>query len=150
MAKELTLEDLKGMTVHERAALYRNACRLGHTTIGAALKLLIEEAGLPYSEDSALKRDDHITLKMIEVIYSSTGRQAAIAATNAGEAAMEGIDPLLQVALGSDYGPHNMATNRAGEITGALMRSLGYIKSVQKDLPRHCIAKTAASWKRRK
>ena len=104
------------MTVHKRHALYKNACRLGHTPEGAALKKLIEQAGLPYSETAALRGDDPITLKMHEIIWSPNGRQAALAATEAGEAAMAGIDPLLQVALGSDYGAHNMATNRAGSM----------------------------------
>lgn len=146
MAKKWTLEDLMAISVHQRAELYKNASRLGHTPEGAHLKALIEEAGLPYSEETALKGDDPITITMIRVIYSPEGREAAIAATKAGEAAMARVDPLLQVALGVDYGPHNMGTVRAGEIVGALMRSLGYKKGPIKDLPPHCVAKTAASW----
>ena len=150
MAKEITLDTLRGMTVHQRHALYKNACRLAHTPDGAALKKLIEEAGLPFSEEAALRGDDPLTLKMHEIIWSSDGKQAAIAATEAGEAAMAGIDPLLQAALGSDYGPHNMGTNRAGVITGELMQFLGYVRVAQVPLPSHCVAKTATSWKRRK
>jgi hypothetical protein len=60
--------------------------------------------------------------------------------------AMAGIDPLLQIALGSDFGPHNRGTIKAGEITGALMRSLGFQKGPEKELPPHCVAKTAATW----
>lgn len=146
MAKKWTLEELMGMSVHQRAELYKNASRLGDTPEGAELKSQIETAGLPYSDDAALKGDDPITLAMIKVVYSPEGREAAITATKAGEAAMAGVDPLLQVALGVDYGPHNMGTVRAGEIVGALMRSLGYKKGPIKDLPPHCVAKTAASW----
>jgi hypothetical protein len=146
MAKKWTLEELKGMSVHQRAELYKNAARLGHTPEGAELKAQIEAAGLPYSDDVALKGDDPITLAMIKVVYSPEGREAAVSSTKAGEAAMAGVDPLLQVALGVDYGPHNFGTNRAGEIVGALMRSLGYKKGPDKDLPSHCVAKTAATW----
>lgn len=146
MAKNWTLNELMAISVHQRAELYKNASRLGHTPEGAELKALIETAGLPYSEDAALKGDDPITLLMIRVVYSPEGREAAIAATKAGEAAMARVDPLLQVAFGVDYGPHNMGTVRAGEIVGALMRSLGYKKGPIKDLPPHCVAKTAASW----
>ncbi|MBB5661136.1 hypothetical protein [Brevundimonas halotolerans] len=110
------------------------------------MKAQIETVGLPYSEDAALKGDDPITLAMIKVAYSPEGREAAITATMAGEAAMAGVDPLLQVALGVDYGSHNFGTNRAGEIVGTLMRSLGYKKGPDKDLPPHCVAKTAATW----
>jgi hypothetical protein len=149
MAKEITVEALRGMTVHKRHALYKNACRLGHTAEGAALKKMIEEAGLPYSEAAALRGDDPITLKMHEIIWSPAGKQAALAATEAGEAAMAGIDPLLQIALGSDYGAHNMATNRAGVITGELMQSLGYRQRAQIPLPANCVAKSATAWVRR-
>jgi len=146
MAKKWTTEELAAMSVHQRAELYKNAARLGHTPEGAELKSQIEAEGLPYSDDAALKGDDPITLRMIKVAYSLEGREAAIAATKAGEAAMAGVDPLLQAALGVDYGPHNFGTNRAGEIVGALMRSLGYKKGPDKDLPQHCVAKTAATW----
>jgi hypothetical protein len=61
---------------------------------------------------------------MREVIYSNGGRAAALAATKAGLPAMAGIDPMLQEALGSDYGPHNMGTHTAGGIVGELMQSL--------------------------
>ena len=141
-----TLDRLRAMSVHDRAALYRSACRLGHTADGAALKKLIEEAGLPYSEDACLTNDDLITLKMIDVVYSPEGRAAALKATAEGQPAMAGVDPLLQVALGSDYGKHNMGTATAGDIVGSLMRSLGYKNGGKKKLPPHCVAKTAETW----
>ena len=47
MAKEWTPERLAALSVHDRANLYKSACRLGHTDDGAALKKLIEDAGLP-------------------------------------------------------------------------------------------------------
>lgn len=146
MAKKWTLVELAGMSVHQRAELYKNASPLGDTPDGAELKAQIEAAGLPYSDDAALKGDDPITLTMIRVVYSPEGREAAITATKAGEAAMAGVDPLLQAALGVDYGPHNFGTVRAGEIVGTLMRSLGYKRAPNKELPPHCMAKTAATW----
>jgi hypothetical protein len=146
MAKPYTLERLKLMSVHERADLYKNACRLGHTREGADLKKMLEEAGLPFSDGACLTLDDPIALKMHEVIYSKEGREAAVAATLVGLPAMAGVDPLLQVALGSDYGPHNMGTQTAGSFVGELMQSLGYKKDKQKDLPPGCVAKTAATW----
>ena len=146
MAKKWTLEELKAMSVHTRADLYGNACRLGQTEEGAALKTMIEEAGLPFSEDACLTSDDPITIKMWEIINSPEGRSAAVESTKNGDAAMAGIDPLLQAALGSDYGPHNMGTATAGSLVGRLMLSLGYKKSGTKAMPSHCVAKTAATW----
>ncbi|WP_372782898.1 hypothetical protein [Phenylobacterium sp.] len=147
MAQEWNLERLRAMPVHDRAGLYRNACRLAHTPQGAALKKLLEAAGLPFSEAAALTLDDPISVRMHEVINSPEGRAAAIEATKAGLPAMAGIDPLLQVALGVDYGSHNQGTNTAGWLVGQLMQTLGYRKDGEKPLPAHCVAKTAAMWK---
>jgi hypothetical protein len=110
------------------------------------LKRLCEVAGLPFSDDACLTLDDPITVKMHEIINSKEGRAAAIAATQVGLPAMAGVDPLLQVALGVDYGPHNMGTATAGGLVGELMTSLGYRNTGQKELPAGCVAKTAAMW----
>lgn len=147
MAKEWTLERLKALSAIERNTLYKRACEKAHTPEGAALKKVIEEAGLPYSDDTSLNWEDPITLKMYDIIHSKEGQEAALAATAAGEAAMAGVDPLLQAALGVDYGPHNQGTNTAGSIVAHLMRSLGYVNGGKKALPAHCRAKTAETWR---
>ncbi len=144
MGKVWKREELEAMPVHKRADLYKNACRLGHTPEGAALKEQLEESGLPFSDDACLTMDDPITMKMREIIHSTAGREAAVAAAKQGRPAIEGIDPLLQAALGIDYGPHNMGTHTAGGLVGELMSSLGYKKAGQKPLPPHCVARTAA------
>lgn len=146
MAKQWTIEELRGLSVHQRAELYRNASRLGHTSAGAALKKLLDEAGLPFSDDACLTQDDPITMKMHEIISSQEGRAALVAATRSGLPALAGVEPMLQASLGSDYGAHNMGTHTAGSIVGEVMQSLGYKKVGQKPLPPHCVAKTAAMW----
>lgn len=146
MAKQWSVEELRAMPIHSRHELYKNACRLGHTETGAALKSLIEASGLPFSDAACLTDDDPITLKMTDVVFSKEGRDAAVQATAAGLPAMAGVDPLLQAALGVDYGAHNMGTATAGDIVGRLMRSLDYKKAGQKAMPPHCVAKTAAMW----
>lgn len=146
MAAQWTPQKLAAMSVHERAELYRNACRLGHTPQGAALKTMLEVAGLPFSEDGCLSADDPIYLKMQDLIVSPEGRAAAVAAVKVGLPAMAGVDPLLQVQLGSDYGSHNMGTQTAGSMVAEVMRSLGYKKIGEASLPSNCVAKTAATW----
>ena len=145
---EWTLEKLKHLTVHERSNLYANASRLAHTPKGAALKATIEEVGLPFSVDACLTMDDPISVKMIDIIYSDDGKAAAIKGVQERQPAMLYLDPMLQEALGSDYGAHNMGTSTAGSIVGKLMMSMGYKKTGSKPLPSHCVAKTAATWKK--
>lgn len=146
MDNQWTHQKLAAMSVHDRAELYRNACRLGHTPQGATLKKMLEEAGLPFSEAGCLSADDPIYLKMRELIESPEGRAAGVAAVKVGLPAMAGVDPLLQVLLGSDYGSHNMGTQTAGSIVAEVMRSLGYKKTGEATLPSNCVAKTAATW----
>lgn len=146
MAKQWSLDELKALSVHDRATLYKNASRLAHMPEARSLKKLIEEAGLPFSDDACLTMDDPITVKMHEIINSPEGRAAAVKAVKDGLPAMAGIDPMLQIALAGDYGAHNMGTATAGGLVGELMQSLGYRKDKQKALPEGCVAKTAATW----
>jgi hypothetical protein len=146
MAKEWTLPALKAISVHERANLYRNACRLRDTQSGAALKALIEAAGLPFSDDACLRMDDPITIRMYEIINSAEGRIAALEATSKGLPALAGVDHLLQASLGSDYGPHNMGTATAGALIADMMRGQGYKKGPQKQMPEGCVARSAVIW----
>lgn len=146
MAKTWTLADLRLLPVNDRAALYRNACRLGDKPDALALKALIEEAGLPFSESACLTNDDPLTLQMHGIVHSKDGREAAIAAAKAGLPALAGVDPMMQAALGVDYGAHNFATNTAGTLVGELMSSLGYRKGLPKPLPPHCVARSGLMW----
>lgn len=146
MAKPYTLEDLQKMPTHERAQLYKNAGRLAHTPEGAALKELIEKAGLPFSDSKALTLDDPITIKMWEIINSEEGKRLALDGTKQGLPALALIDPLLQAALGVDYGAHNMSPNRAGILVGDLMISKGFKQAGDKKMPPGSVAKTAAMW----
>lgn len=147
MPKQWTLDDLEEMSVHDRHQLFKNAARLSHTPEGAALKALIEEAGLPFSDSAALRDDDPIFLKMESVVNSPEGRAAAVTATKAGLPALAGVDPLIQEALGVDYGPHNHGTVNAGWLVGQVMQTLGYRKAGRGNMPDGSVAKTAATWR---
>jgi hypothetical protein len=86
---------------------------------------------------------DPLYTGMKEIVNSPAGQAAAIAAANAGLPALAGIDPLLSTAFGADYGKHNLSTATAGDFVANLMRSLGYKKVGRKDLPSHCVARSA-------
>lgn len=147
--KIVTAEHIKMLTVEKRSRMYANACALS-TPEAFALKILIEEIGLPFKEDRAFKPEDDLGHALIEIIFSSEGRRAALDATEAGLAAMANVDPLIQARLDQEYGPHDNSTVRAGEIVGALMRSLDYVKGPQADLPLNCVARSAATWSKNK
>jgi hypothetical protein len=57
---------------------------------------------------------------------------------------MEGVDPILALRLGVDYGPHNQGTMEAGYWVAEMMHSKGYKNSGKKGaLSPSCVAKTA-------
>ena len=138
-----TKESLAAKSVDDRHTLWKNA-RSKNTAEAQALAQLIESCGLPYSDDSALRSDDPLVRKMIDVIYSQEAKDAAVAATKSGMPALQGVDPILVRVLGVDYGPHNRGTMEAGSIVALMMREQGYKNSHKKGpLPPSCIAKTA-------
>lgn len=147
MAIKWSLEKLKALSVHDRGVLYKNACAKADNPEAAELKAMIESVGLPYSEEGSVTMDDPLTLRMQEIIYSEAGKAAAVKGAKEGMPALTYIDPMLQAALGVDYGAHNQTTHTAGLLVAQLMTSLGYRKDRSKPLPSNCVAKTAAMWK---
>ncbi|ABD05313.1 hypothetical protein RPB_0602 [Rhodopseudomonas palustris HaA2] len=134
---------LFAMNVHQRHQLWINARKIDSEEAREVVRL-IEDLGLPYSEDRSLKLDDPINQKMYQIINSKEGKAAAFEATANGRPALEGIDPLLLAALGVDYGKHNDTTINAGYLVAQMMRSQGYQLSGRKGkLPSSCVAKTA-------
>jgi len=105
--------------------------------------MLLENAGLPYSEGACLAMDDPITLKIGDLLNSKEGMKALIATTEAGLPAIAGIDRTLSQTLGVDYRGHNMSTATAGSLVAARMRQLGYRNSGKKGkLPSGSVAMT--------
>lgn len=143
--KTWTVEEIAKLPQERRAAMYDNALRVGGPE-GQALAKLIEESGLPHRNPSCPSDNDPIMRRIEEVVFSEEGRRAAIAAADQGLPAMAGIDPLLQQALGKDYGKHNLTTATAGDRVANLMREMGYREAGSRSLPTGCVAKTAMLW----
>jgi hypothetical protein len=138
-----TMEELKALTPRQRHHLFNNA-RSANSPEAKELVMLLENAGLPYSEGACLAMDDPITLKIGDLLNSEEGTKALIAATEAGLPAMAGIDRMLSQTLGVDYGGHNMSIATAGSLVAKRMRQLGYRNSEKKGrLPDVSVAKTA-------
>lgn len=144
----ITIERLQKMTPEQRATLHENARkRIDHG--GREIIELIESSGLPLSS-GGMRLSDPVYRRMEEIVWSSEGKKAAVAATEAGLPALAGVEPLIVADLGDRYHPHNDGTKSAGGIVGELMRSLGYELIGHADMPAGSVAKTAALWKPRK
>src|ERR1700693_4863626 len=77
------MEELKALTPSQRHRLFNNA-RTVNSPEAKELVMLLEIAGLPYSEGACLAMDDPITLKIGDLLNSKEGTIALIAATEAG------------------------------------------------------------------
>jgi hypothetical protein len=144
----MTIERLRKMSPEQRANLHENARRRLDDG-GREIIELIESSGLPLSS-GGMRVSDPIYLRMQEIVWSSEGKKAAVAATEAGLPALAGVEPLIVANLAERYHPHNDGTRSAGGLVGELMRFLGYELAGQHDMPAGSVAKTAALWKSRR
>lgn len=144
---------LKARTAHERHQLWLNAkAKSGTSEEAKALVKLIESSGLDYEKDKMkpVSLDDPIGRLMKKTIGSEVGTKAMIEATNRGLPALAGVDPLLQVELGSQYCRHNEATIQAGYLVKGFMVGQGYEEIGSASMSHNCIAKTGLVFKQRK
>ena len=137
------------MSVGDRNVLWENAKRKGGTE---ALRIieLIESSGLDYGRSESVKLDSPIGKAIERLIFSAEGRTAALRAVQEGLPPLAALDPLLQEALGADYGPHNEATIQAGYLIANLMRQLGFEASGPGRLPTNCVARTGLNFVKRR
>ena len=142
MAKPFTLEQLKAMTVEERANLYRNAVKLATPEAKVAIDLMIQNR-LLVTHTGGFPHEHPLILQIEEIVASPEGRQAAKDAADQGRPALAGVDSLLRDALGPDYGLFD-TTNWAGTFVAEEMRKLGYRQDGQRSLPRGSVAKSGA------
>jgi hypothetical protein len=137
-----TIEKLAAMPVAKRHQLYKNAKKAGGAE-SLALALLLEQSGLPLSDNTPVRGDDPLVIRMHEIINSDEGVRRMLAAIDGGSPPLAGVDPLIAASLGVDYGKHNETTSWAGQLVWEKMSSLGYKKAGQRSLPDGCVARSA-------
>ena len=142
-----TRTSLRQRSQNERYAVWKRARAL-HSAEGNHLARAIELLGLPYAEPEPLAEDDPLMARVREVFASPAARSAAIEATLDGLPAMAGLDSLLHDELGEEYRLNPSAVPTAQALTAELMGALGYVEAGSKELPKRCVARTGAYWKR--
>ena len=142
-----TLSRLRERSQTERHAVWKRARSL-HSAEGNHLARAIERLGLPYAEPEPLAEADPLLDRMKAVFASPAARSAALEATLDGLPAMAGLDTLLHDELGEEYRLNAAAVPTADRLTSELMTGLGYVEAGRKDLPKRCVARSGAFWKR--
>jgi hypothetical protein len=85
--------------------------------------------------------------EMKTIIQSPEGQKAAMDATNDGRPALNGVDPLLQAALGRNYSQENFGPLNAGYEVAAVMRELGYTDAGRGACDKGRVARSGQKWK---
>ena len=142
MSTKFTLEQLRTISFEARDQLSRNAQKLRTPEAREIIDLLVKH-DLLVTKGGGLPNNHPLILQVEEIARSKVGVEAARAATESGLPGMAGVDPLLQAALGEQYGPLG-TTNWAGQFVAEELRKLGYKQMGQRPLPPGCVAKTAA------
>jgi hypothetical protein len=142
MPRTISLDQVKAMSLEERDRLYLNALKLGTPEAKELIDLMVQH-GLLVTSTGGLPHHHPIIMRIEEIVASPEGRQAAKAAADNGRPALAGVDPLLQDALGTEYGGRD-TTNWAGTFVADEMRKLGYTQKGQRPLPAGSVAKTGA------
>jgi len=143
-----SVETLRDKTLEQRDVIYRNCLRKPGPKADEIIALL-QATGKPYSKPTPVSAGDPIYRKIELIINRSENEGLMLDATARGRPALEPIDPLIAEALGPDYGGHNESTITAGYLVGQRMYALGYEKHPAKSM-KGCIAKTAATYKKKK
>ena len=84
---------------------------------------------------------------MEQVVNSADGIKRAVRATNDGQPALAGVDPLLRQELGSEYIRANDSIWWAGFVVGQIMRDMGYVEAGTGKCPPDCFAHQGVIWR---
>jgi hypothetical protein len=91
---------------------------------------------------------DQAIYKVVEqLVNSAEGIKRAVRATNAGQPALAGVDPLLRQELGWEYVRANNGTWWAGFAVGHVMREMGFVEAGTGKCPSDCVAGEGIVWK---
>jgi hypothetical protein len=142
-----TKEKIEAMSLDRREVLFDNARAKGTPEAQRIIDLMVEHDLLVRS-GGGLPREHPTILEIEEIIRSDEGRMAGKQASDDGLPAMAGVDHMLAAALGGKYGP-NDTTSWAGTLMAEVMAEAGYVQTRKKPMPKGCVAKTAAFFKKR-
>jgi hypothetical protein len=138
---EWTEPRLRALSTHQLQVLYANAREQESPEADEIIERIFQYKLLD-SLGGGLPRH-HPTIRAIEEICrSEAGKKAAIAAAEAGEAAVAGVDPMLRLNV-REYGYHD-TTSWAGTFVADEIEASGWRRKGRKSLPNNCIARTAA------
>jgi len=141
MAKPWTKERLEVLTTHQLQTLYGHARETESSEADDIIELIFRHRLLD-SIGGGLPRH-HPTIQAIEgICRSEEGVAAGVAATLRGDAAIAGVDPILQREV-REYG-YADTTSWAGTFVAEEVEASGLQRKGRKALPANCVAKTAA------
>ncbi|MDQ0318397.1 hypothetical protein QO002_000535 [Pararhizobium capsulatum DSM 1112] len=150
MAKHITLDELNSWTFERRQTFYRNNLARFDNAEAVRLVEMMVASGLPFRRGKEIAHGDR-EMKVLEaIVYSPYNEKLLIDAATTGKPPLGAIEPLIRQELGDDYSVGNGATIAAGYLIARRLYALGYEKGNSQKMPDGSVAKTAATFRKKR
>ncbi|MDW5316608.1 hypothetical protein [Rhizobium sp. PL01] len=150
MAKHITLDELNAWTFEQRQSFYRNGLARFDNAEAVRLIEMVVASGLPFRSGKEIAHGDREMKKLEAVVFSPYNEKLLIEAAASGKPPLGAIEPLLAESLGEDYSIENGATIAAGYLIARRLYALGFEKGNSQKMPDGSVAKTAATFRKKR
>jgi len=150
MAKHIGLDELNGWSFEQRQTFYRSGLARFDNVEAVRLVEMMVASGLPFRRGSDIAHGDREMKALEAIIYSPYNEKLLLDAAAAGKPPLGAIEPLLVEHLGEDYRVDNGATIAAGYLIARRLYALGYEKGNSQKMPDGSVAKTAATFRKKR
>jgi hypothetical protein len=150
MAKHIGLDELNGWSFEQRQTFYRSGLARFDNVEAVRLVEMMVASGLPFRRGSDIAHGDREMKALEAVIDAPYNEKPLLEAAAAGKPPLGAIEPLLVEHLGEDYRADNGATIAAGYLIARRLYALGYDKGNSQKMPDGSIARTAATFRKKR
>jgi len=150
MAKHITLDELNAWTFEQRQTFYRNGLARFDNAEAVRLVEMIVASGLPFRHGKDIAHGDREMKALEAIVYSRYNETLLLEAAASGKPPLGAIEPLMVEGLGEDYGVANGATVAAGYLIARRLYALGFEKGNSQKMPDGSVAKTAATFRKKR
>ncbi len=150
MARHITLDELNAWTFEQRQTFYRNGLARFDNADSVRLVEMIVESGLPFRHGKDIAHGDREMKALEAIVGSPYNEKLLLEAAASGKPPLGAIEPLLVEGLGEDYRIDNGATIAAGYLIAKRLYALGFEKGNSQKMPDGSVAKTAATFRKKR
>ncbi|WP_438750892.1 hypothetical protein [Pararhizobium sp. O133] len=150
MAKHISLDEMNGWPFEQRQTFYRNGLARFDNAEAVRLVEMMVASGLPFRRGKEIAHGDREMKALEAIVYSPYNEKLLLEAAASGKPPLGIIEPLMVEELGEDYRIDNGATIAAGYLIARRLYALGFEKGNSQKMPDGSVAKTAATFRKKR